>query len=471
MTNRTFSILLASAAIFGASMAGCSGANMERRPLALGEREGAAAARIERLLGEKDYAKALQVAETLVGAQPQDGDARALLGRAYLANGRYVSARTAFGDAMALGNRDPRTIISLSLCETALGDAGAAHELLAAHIQDIPAADYGLAMAMTGDAQEAVRALLEAAKQPDATAKTRQNLAYALAMGGAWAQARLVAGQDLSAREAEKRMGQWAWSLLEGKQTDRVVAMVGIAPRADDEGLPTALALNQAPVEEAQAMDLASAPEPAAEASEEVATDDAPPVEAAPVPLPDLPGQATPPAPRAEIATAAFAPPSARPSPSPDSLDAAMRAAFGSRAVAIGPNRGNWAQGIARPASDAEASDWVVQLGAFDSAAIASDKWRRITARRSELGAFKPVNSVFAHDGRNYHRLAIRGFGDRGLADLTCLTLKSLGQDCFVRLDDTDATRMARSGARKADPLARKAQPAEKGKQLSLAAR
>ncbi len=143
--------------------------------------------------------------------------------------------------------RDPRTIISLSLCESGLGNVEGARTLLASHIADLPAGDYGLAMAMAGDPREGVRALLEAVHAPDATVKTRQNLAYALAMAGGWGQARLIAGQDLAAKDAEARIGEWTRMFAQGSPSDRVVAMLGVSPRADDSGLPVQLALNAAP--------------------------------------------------------------------------------------------------------------------------------------------------------------------------------------------------------------------------------
>jgi Flp pilus assembly protein TadD/cell division septation protein DedD len=470
MTNRTFTLLLASAAIVGTTMTGCSTLGLGRPNLASADKAESQAERIERYLGDKDYARAFLLAEALVAARPQDGDARALLGRAYLANGRYVSARTAFEDAMTLGNRDPRTIVSLALAQTGLGEGAAAHDLLTAHIQDIPAGDYGLAMAMTGDPQEAVRALLQAVKQPEATAKTRQNLAYALAMSGAWAQARLVASQDLPAREAEKRMGQWGWSFLEDKASDRVVAMIGIAPRADDEGLPAALALDLTPAAGEQPVELASADALVDQAHADLAQADlaeqAHPVESA-VALVDLPGQAPAPADSVKVAFAGPAP------AQPDSLHAAMQAAFGSKLSGNGSTsrtaRGALGQGIAAPAADGEASDWVIQLGAFDSEAVVNEKWRRIAARSAGLNAFKPVNSVFTQSGRTYHRLAIRGFGTRGAADATCAALRGIGQDCFVRLDDTGATKLARVQARKGEPQVAKAQTGDKG--VSLATR
>src|SRR3546814_8099117 len=80
-------------------------------------------------------------------------------------------------DAMTLGNRDARTIVTLALVKVGLGKDRAARDLLASHADIVPAADYGLALAMAGDAPEGVRILSEMIHDPAATARTRQNLA------------------------------------------------------------------------------------------------------------------------------------------------------------------------------------------------------------------------------------------------------------------------------------------------------
>src|SRR3546814_3481386 len=77
---------------------------------------------------------------------------------------------------MALGNQESRTIVNLALVRIALGRSAAAQTLLAANADNVPAADYGLAMAMAGNAPEGVRILSEAIHDPSATARTRQNL-------------------------------------------------------------------------------------------------------------------------------------------------------------------------------------------------------------------------------------------------------------------------------------------------------
>lgn len=450
MQKQTLSTMLASAIILGSSMVGCSGAGLDHRPALSAKAAPALAPRVEKALAGKDYARALLQAEELVAAVPDDAGYRALLGRAYLANGRYASARAAFRDAMALGNRDVRTIVSLALSETGLGNARAARGLLADHIQDLPAADYGLAMAMAGHPQEGARALLEAVQQPDATAQTRQNLAYALALSGAWAQARLVAGQDLPAREADQRMGQWSQATTEQQ---RVAALIGISPREDDAGLPARLALaGAAPTQmaDADAGDIAAP-------AEDIA--------------PERLAQADAGSPDTVSVAMAFESGSAANVPmiraSSDPMRAAVRAAFerskpDAAAALVGRAGMSRIARVIAPAADSEASDWVVQLGAYDSEPVAREKWARISRNRAELGDFGEIHSQFALNGRGFHRLAIRGFGDREAAAALCRSLRAEGQPCFVRLDDTDTTRMARANALKEPRLvARSDRPAE----------
>jgi Flp pilus assembly protein TadD len=515
MMNRTFSTMMTSAVVLGSLMVGCSGGGQDRPKLAVNDPQ-SFAPKIERMLAEKDYAQALTAAEQLVAADPQNGNARAILARAYLASGRYISARIAFTDAMTLGNRDPRTIVSLSLTESGLGDLQAAHTLLADHIADLPAADYGLAMTMAGDPREGVRALLEAAQAPEATAKTRQNLAYALAMAGAWGQARLVAGQDLSARDAEARIGEWTQTFSQGTPSDRVVAMLGVSPRTDDAGLPVQLALN-ASQPEAQPVQLASAadlvkdaardadPVPAAAPVEaaapapikvaELKLAEAKPaapvvIQAAPAKEPVL----TPAAIAAVLAKPPVAPVSLKPaeqletvdrteptlgsaSPVPAALQkqgpvaqSTLKVAFTPAAVAapspaakplapVTPQQvlkhaftqpsahTDWAVGLGKPATKGKASDWVVQLGAFDSPALAKSQWSKLSQSRAPLKAYSAVHSTVQVNGRTFYRLAIRGFETRGAASTTCGSLRTSGQDCFVRLDDKGAAAPAQAAA------------------------
>ncbi len=477
--NRTLSMMTASAVVLGSLMVGCSTDGQVRPKLTAGDAH-SLMPRIERMLADKDVSGALAASEQLVATDPHDDNARAMLGRAYLANGRYLSARTAFSDAMTLGNRDPRTIVSLALAEAGLGNLEGARGLLGSHIADLPAGDYGLAMAMAGDPREGVRALVEATRAPDANAKTRQNLAYALAMAGAWGQARLIAGQDLSARDAEQRIGEWGRAFAQGTPSERVVAMIGATPRHDDAGLPVQLALNLTPRGDTQPAQAAAAettvPAEAVKAVDVPASaafaETSPPQgfnrDALAVAMANLPAASSSVqnVPQGAVAAsmtqreAAVAPavleaafnhapvaakPAVLPAPSAQALNAAFRQPAGPAQAQTNPT--SWTSGLGAPATDAKASDWVVQLGAFNSDLIARAKWQDITTGQEALRYYRAVHSVFQHNGRTFHRLAIRGFEDRGAAAGACATLKSAGQDCFVRLDDSGATRQARAQA------------------------
>lgn len=430
MTNRASARVIASSLIISTSVVGCTGTQMQQRPaLASGQ-----STSVEQALGARDYDRALQNAERLVAARPDDAASRTLLGRAYLANGRYMSARTAFEDAISLGARDARTIISLALVRTGLGDAIGARAMLSDHISHVPAADYGLGMAVAGDANEGVRALLEAVRQPDADAKTRQNLAYALALSGNWAQARLVAGQDLDGSQVQQRLTHWAATAQGTAMPQRVAALIGVAPRADDAGLPAQLALNKtdgtalAAVAAPRSADiLASAPEPVTEqltapVSPEIAP--APQQEVAAIAAPRLAEAAV--APRPAFTVQPITP--FVPAPSTPVRRAAAKSITSALPAISAAPRG--------------ASDWVVQIGAYDSSAVAEDGWKKASARLSALRGYRKLSSTVSLNGQVWHRLALSGFSGRQQAVQFCATLNRQGQGCFVRQDENLAANL-----------------------------
>ena len=391
MTYRSFGRVLTTLVI-SASVVGCSDMRAQQRP-------GLAAhtTSVEQALGARDFERALLIAEQRVEARPNQAADRTLLGRAYLANGRFVSARTAFKDAMTLGARDVRTIVSLALIQTALGNAGDARALLSEHISELPAADYGLGMAIAGDANEGVRALLEAVRQPDADAKTRQNLAYALALAGNWGQARLVAGQDLDGSQVQQRLTQWAATAQDTALPQRVAALVGVAPRGDDAGMPVRLALAQG-----DALALApAAPQPAETAAITAAQAFAPEADAV-APAAPMRAEAKPIVPFV-------------PAPSTPSRQLAAKA-----------------DAATVPAGT---SDWVVQIGAYGNAAIAEAGWQKANARLPALRGYRKTTGTISLNGQVWHRLAVSGFDDRADASRLCATLNRQGQSCFVRRD------------------------------------
>ncbi|MGK2912296.1 MAG: tetratricopeptide repeat protein [Sphingobium sp.] len=409
MKNKALFNVAASSLLLGVTMVGCtSGAAMMARPGAATNKADqqavASAATAERALLKRDAMLALTSAESAVAATPENASYRLLLGRAYLANGRFTSAEAALNDAMALGNNESRTIVSLALAKIGLGRSAEARELLVAHADSVPATDYGLAMAMAGDTDEAIRILTAAAQEPEASAKTRQNLAYAYALAGQWREARLMAAQDLDPLAATQRVVGWAQTAEQGAEPLRVAALLGTQMRADDAGMPVRLALaSTSPVQVAQAdvptPEVAyAAVEQALGTSETVATD---PVS------PEAPVIRTP---EASVRVAVLpATPIAR-------VATMMRKAA-----------------FVVPPSPSANGNWVVQLGAYDSAGVARERWQRMARANGHLAKFPVSYSTANVQGRLYHRLAVGGFGDRTSAYQLCRAVRSQGGACFIR--------------------------------------
>lgn len=426
--NKAFLKLVGSSLIIATTMVGCSGASNKARPAltaAKADKQAAAFAAVaEKALAKRDFAAALAAAEGAVAARPDNATYRTLLGRAYIANGRFASAEAALDDAMTLGNSDPRTIISLALAKTAQNKAVEARGLLGEYIDVLPAADYGLAIALAGDAREGVRVLSHAIHEPSAGAKERQNLAYAYALSGHWREARLMAAQDMAPLAAAQRIALWAQTAEPGAEAVRVAALLGVAPRADDAGLPVRLALAPAP------------------AGEPIEMAEAPLVEM--LPIGDVPSEAAPVAVAAmdrgfvverEDAPAVAAPVIRAPEgPARQPVLAEMP-----RVVRDVVKPMIQKVALIKPVEGAAASPWVVQLGAYDSAAIAKERWQRMTQSHQNLATFPVITSMATVNGKTFHRLAVSGFDSRASADQMCRTIKAQKGQCFVRAGEPAA--------------------------------
>lgn len=391
-----------SALVLGGTMVGCS-ANSGGLASA-GTRDAALSARTQSdranaALARHDGAQAIRFAEATVGLMPQNASYRALLGRSYVAGGRFASARAAFADAMTLEPNDGKTALNLALAQTATGDWAAARQTLTTYAAIIPASDRGLALALSGDPAGAVGILTQVARSPDANAKVRQNLALSLALAGQWQAARLVASADMSPADVDARLQQWAAFAQPQSASQQVASLLGVRP-AVDPGQPVALALN-APV----------------------AVDPARFVEA-PAPAPDA-------APVTVAATLAPAPAhggvvfgerrevvQALPAPLLRAPADPVRRVLASQAV---PDK------VAAPRGE-----WVVQIGAFRNAAVAKAGWVRATRRLPALGRVQPTGMRFADAGGDYYRVSVGGF-DRAAADSICQRYRAKGGACFVR--------------------------------------
>ena len=392
MKRTAFFKFAASSFILGATMAGCASTGSGTHGAGRAGQADKLAASAELALAQDEGAKAILSAEAAVAASPNDPQYRALLGQAYLSAGRFASAETAFEDAMTLGQADGRTVIGLAMVRTASGRGSAARDLLTQHMEVVPATDYGLAMALAGDTEEGLRVLWAEARQPDASAKTRQNLAYTLALAGRWREAKLIASQDISPAEAGKRVAEWAVLARPGAKAQQVAQLMGVTPQADP-GQPVALALNAAPAP----VEMAAAPELVP-----------PTYQAAPTPIEDFADAA----PVAEPVRPAFAmiqpiPASAVATPMPK--------------AAVRPDA---------------SGGYVVQLGAFSSAEGADRAWRKISNQYQNVRNLSQIANKAEVKGRIFHRIAVSGFDSLNDATRHCSSLKAKGSQCFVRRVD-----------------------------------
>ncbi|MCF8706431.1 SPOR domain-containing protein [Rhizorhapis sp. SPR117] len=406
MKHTVFFKLAVSSLILGGTMAGCTSTGYGTRAgVASGQAPAEKyAATAEKALSQDKNSEAMTAAEAAVAASPNNGDYRSLLGQAYLADGRFASAETSFEDAMTLGHVDARTVIGLAMVKIAIGKSDDARTLLGAHMDVVPAADYGLAIALAGDTNEGLRVLSAEVRQPDANAKVRQNLAYTLALAGRWRESKLMASQDLAPADAGKRVGEWAMLARPGAQTQQVARLMGVTPQADP-GLPVRLALRD---DSAAPIALAAAEAPIAMPSE-------------PAELPSF-VEASP---MAETQTAmddayaaSVAAPLLRADPAPIRSMVPLKSAFTSAPA---------------PVPVASASQYVVQLGAFSNPEGVNQAWRKLSSHNQNIKGFSTLSNTAKVKGKIYHRLALSGFESRNAAVQACARLRSKGSSCFVR--------------------------------------
>jgi len=438
-------------------------------------------------LSENDSGAAVRNAELAVDRMPNSAEYRHLLGRSYLAAGRFASAETSFQDALTLNPDLNRTAFNLALTQIAQGQQADALEELNNLEGRLGASDLGLALALAGNHDRAIEILLQAARANGGDPRARQNLALTYAMAGRWAEARITAAQDVSLADLDGRMRDWTQFSAPENDWDQVSSLLGVEVDRNDPGQPVQLALVQQDatvmIAEAPAADeyIEQDPVVAFTAPVEVSTFtevDVPPViEADPAPMRVAAVEAedySAPAADAFIveeednyeeadagdAIAVAAAPSARPvvaltapvvamaaqaAPSEESWLAVLRAARAPErtVMAVAPV----AQPVA-PAAPAATGRYVVQLGAFSSEASVRVAWGRAVSRHGGLAQYNPSHATFER-GRTLYRLSFGGFESRRDAARMCRTLRSQGQDCFVRTRAGDAPLQmaARGGA------------------------
>ncbi len=387
------------------------------------------AKKAEKLMAKGKIEKALGFAEMAVEGDMQNRDYRALLARAYMANGRFQSAERTLMDVMELGQVDPRTVVSLSLTRIAQGKVDSAISLIESNRSLVSASDYGLTLALAGQSKQAVEVLTEAIRSDNANARTRQNLALAYALDGRWREARIMAVQDMPETSVNEHIANWAQYARPGAYETRVAGLLKVTPQIDA-GQPVRLALAGVPANLAQA-------EPASS-----------PVDLAYAPAPVQELAAVGPAPVSNSAGFTAVDPSASMAIADAPAVVAVVEAPLIKAQA-GPSKAASAAPVKLAMADvsparAVSGTHLVQLGAYSSAANAKVAWGQLSKRYGMLRDFNSASSTVNVGGKSLIRLAAMGFGNKASADAVCQSIKSSGGACIVRSTTGEApVRMA----------------------------
>jgi Flp pilus assembly protein TadD len=432
--NSRLLALAAGTALASASLAGCATQSAPRADLSAG--------RAEVALKMGKTGDAIANAEAAVLADPRNAAYRTMLGAAYMEAGRFVAARTCFDDAMKLGDTSARTALGYALASTAVGDRSDALRVLSDWQDDIPAADLGLALALAGETGQAINVLSNAVRSGDNTPKSRQNLAYALALNGNWAGARIMAAEDVPADQLDARISEWARLAQPEAQATRVAALLGTT-MVSDSGLPAQLALVNNPTAEQLAAEAAAYAQPVAEAAlvaeVAVAGGELPPLDGpqSPMPVQDSPALAVaapPVAPPRDFASAFAAPAPAGATPA--QMMAAVAEFVSQPVVQQTPTRLGAAEPAPRPApayptAGAPGGSHLVQLGSFSSEAGARRAWGIYAKRFPQLSAFDMVITKAEVRGKTYYRVSAGGL-QRAEAGAVCSSVRRQGQGCYA---------------------------------------
>ena len=391
------------------------------------------ATRAQAALEKGDTAVAVDLAERAVANSPRDAGFRGLLGNAYFAGGRFASAEAAYKDSLSLLPNQPQLILKLALVSIAQGKSGEALAQLDAARDYLDPSDYGLALALAGQPNQAANVLEAAARAVGADSRARQNLALAYALQGEWDAARTVAAQDVPADQLDGRIQQWMTFAKPAHAYDQVAALTGVTPAAADPGQPVRLALNPQDSRQAAAEPVAV---PVAE-PEPVLVAEAP----APAPLPVEYAAAPPPelAPVLAAPEPVPAPVVEAPKPQPKRVKAAeAKPALSPRAASFADSRPP-VRKASFPKVARGNSNSVVQLGAYASHSFVGVAWGKLAKKYPALRGYSPSTARFDSDNGLVYRLSVQGFASDDAARDFCESLQQAGGRCFVRTVAGDA--------------------------------
>lgn len=382
----------------------------------------------------QDFPTAVKYAEEAVTTSPKVAGFRALLGNAYFGSGRFASAESAFRDSLALNGNQPQVIVKLALVQIAQGKSAEAQRFLASARNMLESADFGLALALAGQPQDAVILLEAAARQVGADARVRQNLALSYALIGDWESARTIAAQDVPGNLVDARIQEWMLFAKPKAASDQVAALTGFRPVSGDPGQPTRLALGTVGTRTAEASPVVqppvvqtSPPQLAEVVRQPVVEQSAAPQfrEAAATPI-------APPVPESAVIAAAAAA-----APEAPAAYAAM-AAFNQRSEMRKQAKAAPVRRASMPRATGNSTS-VVQIGAYGSPKRVAAAWNDAARRHASLRAYSPMSARFSSAKGLVYRLSVKGFSDAEQAKDLCVSLRRSGGSCFVRTVAGDA--------------------------------
>ena len=423
--------LCVTTALAAGLLAGCAASGPNHAKLASGA---------QTALTKGSPEKAIALAEQAVLADPRNAAYRTLLGTAYLRAGRFEAAQQAYDEAMQLGEDSGKAALSLALSDIALGRTAQAADTLNGYRDSLPAADYGLAMAMAGQTATGIAALTDALRAGENTAKVRQNLAYAYALDGSWREAKLMAQQDVPADKLNERLQTWAAMASPEDTRRRVASLIG-APLRSDTGQPTALALANFPEPSQLANEAAAkATEQSVDSAVEAGAADL--AKAAVAALPSAPAEVAPTAaPQPALADASSVPARAQLA----AIDLPPSYAQANAPSPVSAKRQFVSQPVVQPIRAAGQGSHVVQLGAFASAEGAQRAWRHFAARHAGLASYNSQFSEVMVKGRKFYRVQASGFAAAGAARQMCQSVKAKGGVCLVMAEPHGVTPQGRT--------------------------
>jgi Flp pilus assembly protein TadD len=469
--NRALMLKLAASTILvGSVLVSCSASSGGGRPQSL-------SSNAQKALDAGKPEKALAKAEAAVALDPRNADLRTTLAQAYLANGRFSSARQSLDDALALGDQSARTVISLALMHVAEGRGQAAQALLREYRDSIPASDYGLAMALAGDTALGVDVLSDQIRSGDSSSKVRQNLAFAYALDGRWREAQLMVGQDLDPKVAQERITEWARMAHPQAHVQRVASVLGVSPVEFDPGQPVQLALSATPSMAQAATEIGQ--QAMAQAAPAAGPIELPPVQdsrmelagieagtvsaptysqAEPVAAPVMQVAQAEEQPRAMLAPLMVVREIVQPLPG-NYRTKAIRKTRDGRVVQVAARtpiveqespvraaaptvvaakvvapKAAQSPAVFQKASFAPVSGgaFAVQLGVFSNPANANRAWAGYSAKHKDLASFSKAAVPANIGGRTLHRLTANGFADEKSARAMCAQVRSAGGECII---------------------------------------